>query len=99
MSPRLVELALEKQRLQMQSATQRDALAAAAAGVMPLFAAADGVRNGVIWLRHNPQWLAGAAVALLVARPRRVLRWVRSGFFAWQTWRRIAQWRIEQPGR
>ena len=93
MNPRLVELALEKQRLQLQSAAQREALVAAAAGLAPVFAVADGVRDGARWLVRHPEWLAGGIVALLVARPRVVLRWVRRSFFAWQLWRKVGEWR------
>jgi hypothetical protein len=92
----MLELALKKQRLQMQSAAQRDALAAAAVGIAPLFAAADLVSNGVRWLKRNPEWLAGGVVALLVARPRRVIRWAQRGLIAWQAWRRISRWRAER---
>lgn len=96
MSPKLIELALAKQRLQMQSAAHRDALATAAMGLTPLFAAADAVRDGGRWLARNPQWLAGAIVVFLVARPQRITRWARRGFLAWQAWRRVSQWRLEQ---
>lgn len=93
MSPRFLELALRKQRLQLQSAAQREALVAAAAGLAPVFAVADGVRDGAHWLNRHPEWLAGGIVALLVARPRAVLRWARRGFFAWQLWRKVGEWR------
>jgi len=92
-SPRFVELALRKQRLQLQSAAQRNALVAAAAGLAPVFAIADGVRDGARWLARHPEWLAGGIVTLLVARPRAVLRWARRGFFAWQLWRKVGEWR------
>lgn len=95
MNPKLLQLALDKQRLQMQSAARRDALAAAAAGVAPLFAAADGVREGARWLVRNPAWVVGTLVVLLVARPRRMARWARRGLIAWQAWRRVRQWRLE----
>ncbi|MBU0751610.1 MAG: YqjK-like family protein [Gammaproteobacteria bacterium] len=95
MNPRILELALRKQRLQLQSATQRDALVAAAAGLAPIFAVADGVRDGTRWLLDHPEWVAGGLVAVLVARPCVVFRWVRRSFFAWQLWRKVAAW---QPG-
>lgn len=94
----MLELALRKQRLQLQSATQRDALVGAAAGLAPLLTAADKVREGARWLGRHPELLAGGMVALLVARPRTVFRWVRRSFFAWQAWRRVSQWRLERFG-
>lgn len=93
MSPAAVELALRKQRLLWQSASQRDALAAAAAGLAPAFAVADAVRDGARWLRRHPEWVAGTAVALLVARPRFIWRWLRRGFLGWQLWRKVGEWR------
>jgi len=98
LSPRLVELALRKQRLQLQSAAQRDALMVAGEGLKPVFAAVDGVRDGVRWLARHPEWLVGGLVVILVARPRLVLRWARRSFFAWQAWRRVSQWRLERSG-
>jgi hypothetical protein len=56
-------------------------------------AAVDVVREGARWLGRHPEWLVGTAVALLVARPRLLLRWARRGFFAWQVWRKVREWR------
>ena len=97
MSSGLLELALRKQRLQLQSAAQRDALLVAASGLAPVFAVADGVRDGARWLARHPSWLVGGLVAVLVARPRFVLRWARRSFFAWQLWRKVSEWRATQP--
>jgi hypothetical protein len=95
----MLELALKKQRLQLRSAAQREALASAAVGIAPLFAAVDAMRNGVRWLRRHPEWLVGGLVALVVARPRTVARWAQRAFFAWQAWRRVSRWRAERLAR
>lgn len=95
----MIELALRRQRLQIQSATQRKALVAAAENLAPVFAVADGVRDGSRWLARHPEWLAGGIVALLVVRPRVVLRWTRRSFFAWQAWRKLEAWRPDIFGR
>jgi hypothetical protein len=92
-SPKLVELALRKQRLQLKSAEQRGALVAAAVRLAPAFAVFDGVRDGLRWLRRHPEWVAGTVVTLLVVRPGAVLRLVQRSFIAWQIWRRLAAWR------
>lgn len=89
MNPRLVELALRKQRLQLQSAALRLDLAHRAAPFAPIFGVADRVRNGFRWLRRHPEAVAAAAVALLVARPRQLFRWARRGVIAWQAWRKL----------
>jgi hypothetical protein len=95
-SPSYVELALQKQRLQLKSAAQREALVAAAAGLVPVLTLFDTVREGTRWLARHPEWLAGGIVALAVARPRVVLRWLERGFLAWQMWRKVEGWRRER---
>lgn len=97
MSPSAIELALQKQRLQLKSAEQRGALMAAVAQLAPAFAVVDGVQDGVRWLRRHPEWLAGGIVTLLVVRPGAVLRLAERGFFAWQLWRKFSEWRASAP--
>jgi hypothetical protein len=82
-SDSLLELALRKQRLQIRSDTLREQWQEHAHGLAPAFAVADHVRSGVGWLRRHPEVVAGASVALAVARPRAMWRWARRGFVAW----------------
>lgn len=89
MNPRQIELALRKQRLQMRSAALREAFAGHAGAWTPAFSLADRIRTGLFWLRRHPALPVAALTALLVARPRTVWRWVRRGFFAWQTLGRL----------
>lgn len=84
MNPKQVELALKKQYLQIRSAALREACADYAVGLTPIFTFADRVHNGYIWLRRHPVLPVAALVALLVSRPRAVLRWIKRGFFVWQ---------------
>jgi len=84
-SPRLVELALKKQRLQLRSAALRETLASHAAAWTPAFAIADRVHAGLYWLRRHPALPVAVMTALLVARPKAALRWLKRGFFVWQT--------------
>lgn len=92
MNARRLELALRKQRLQLRSAQLRADFAADAAAFEPLFAAGDRARDAMYWLRSHPEIPVGAGVALLVARPRRLLRWARRGLVAWQAARRVRLW-------
>lgn len=92
MNQRRLELALRKQRLQLRSAQLRADFAADAAAFEPLFAAGDKVRDAALWLKGHPEVPVGAGVALLVARPRRLLRWARRGLLAWQAARRVRLW-------
>jgi hypothetical protein len=89
MNQRLLELALKKQRLQLKAATQRQQVAHHLQIWSPAFGAADRVGTAMRWAKSHPEWLVGAGVILLVARPRAVLRWARRGFFFWQSLRRI----------
>jgi len=88
-SPRQVELALKKQRLQMRSAALREDFSVYASGWKPAFALADRGRAALRWLRRHPLVPVAVMAALLAARPRAVLRWARRGFVAWQTLRRL----------
>ncbi len=89
MNPKIVELALKKQRLQLQAAAQRVMIMQALESASPAFGVAEKVRSGVRWARSHPEWLAGIGVALLVARPRAFFRWAKRGFFVWRSLRRL----------
>ncbi len=87
--PRHIELALRKQRLQIRSAALRRELAGHGRALAPAFAAADRVYDGALWIRRHPLVVVAATAALVVARPRRALRWAGRALMAWQTWRRL----------
>lgn len=89
MSGDATALALRRQRLQMRAAGERGALAAQLGALRPVFSAADGIRAGVRWVKENPEWVAGAVVMVVVARPRGTLRFARRAFFVWQGARRL----------
>ena len=90
-----IELALEKQRLLLESAMQRESLVRHGAALVPWFDRADQVRRGGQWLKHHPEALVGVLGAVAVARPgvRRFLwHWTRRGFVAWRLWRNSFLW-------
>ena len=89
MSSRLVELALKKQRLQIRSAALRADFSAHAAAWRPVFAIADQGQAALLWLRRHPALPVAVGVALLVARPRALLRWLKRGFFAWRAFAKL----------
>ncbi len=92
MSPRELELALKKQRLQIQSAALRTHLARQARAFEPAFGAVDVVRTGYVWLRDRPQIWVAAAVAIAVAKPAVVWRWFKRGVVWWQAARQMRGW-------
>jgi len=87
--PREIELALKKQRLQMQSAALRHRFADHALALQPVFGLADRGRAAVLWLRSHPALPVAILVALLVARPRAMLRLARRGWIVWLTLRKL----------
>lgn len=80
---RSLELALTKHRLMLEAAMQREELAEHAAGLQPLFRAADQMHAGLRWLGRHPEVVAGSVAVLATARP---------GFrrFLWRTGQRAA---------
>lgn len=89
MSPREVELALKKQRLQIQSATLRTRLARQARGFEPALDAIDLVRSGCAWVRQRPYIPLALVLGVGVARPRFVWRWLRRAWLGWQLVQRV----------
>lgn len=89
MNATALELALRKQRLQLASEHLRKDFGQFAAGLAPVFNAADCAVEGARWVGRNPQVLVAAGVALVVIRPRRAWRWARRAFVGWQAWRRL----------
>ena len=93
MSP--IELALEKQRLRLEAASQRLDLSRQMTGLMPVFEVAEGVRDSARWVGRHPEIVAGGVALLAAARPgvRRFLwRWAKRTFVAWRFWRETDAW-------
>lgn len=89
MNPKIVELALKKQRLQLQAAAQRVRIMHALESAAPAFGVAEKFRSGWRWAKDHPEWLIGIGIALLVARPRFFFRWANRSFFIWRSLRRL----------
>jgi hypothetical protein len=84
------ELRLRREHLLLRSELLRDSLALQSLRIAPPFGWVDQGVRGLRWLRANPEWPVGLVLVLVVARPRRVLRWSRRSLWAWALWR---QWR------
>ena len=90
MSHKRIELALERQRLQLESARLRGELAAQAATQLALpFKALDLGLGALRWSRAHPLHLALAAGVLMVLKPRRT---GRAALTAWRWWRSARRW-------
>lgn len=88
MNPKVVELALRKQRLQMQAERQREDLARRLEGIEPVLDLADRARDGLAWARGHAPLLTGVAVFVLVSRPRLVWRLAKRAWLGWALWQR-----------
>jgi hypothetical protein len=79
-NPRVVELALRKQRLQMRCEVQRRELERGLRCIDGILDAVDHLRDGARWLRGHAPTVSAAVLVLLVWRPRFTLRWLRRGW-------------------
>jgi hypothetical protein len=89
MRQRQLELALKKQRLLLDCASQRLQLAEYAAGVQPLFTGADKVVSATHWVKQHPVYVAAASAAVFVLRPRLIWRLGMRGMALWQIAQRL----------
>ena len=91
MDERLIELYVRRGRLRERIGTQRQLIARELAPLAKAMGVAD---QGVAWLHRarayvqaHPGVVAAVVVAVVVWRPRWVLRSLRWGFVGWQGWR------------
>lgn len=93
MNHRLNDLHLRRGRLLERIANQRATLAQAAQPVRSTLNTADRllaiVCVGVDQVKRHPGLAALAVAAFFIARPKRIWRWSKRAFFAWQTWRAV----------
>ncbi len=88
MTQRRMRLALARERLVERSRHLRRTAVEHSAALEPALRAGDELRAAIDWIRGHPGIIAGAAVGLAVARPRRAVRW---GLRLWGGWRLIQQ--------
>lgn len=93
MNPRVLELALRKQRLQMRADAERDELVQHLATVDSFLETVDRlrdqIRSNLLWAREKAPLLSVAALALVITRPRRALRLAQRAWVGWLLWRRV----------
>ena len=93
MNPSQQRLWIRRQELLRQSSELRNKLQWHAEGLAPVLRGADRAWAAGVWLREHPLVPAAALALLVWRRPRRLLRWARRGWSAWQLVRRVrAAW-------
>ncbi len=89
MSERANAIRQRQMTLLLRSDVLRQRLGEQAQVLQQPLAWADRAQAAWRWLRSNPQWPLAGAVALVVLRPRRALRWSARLFWVWRTVRRV----------
>ncbi|MDD5295830.1 MAG: YqjK-like family protein [Rhodocyclaceae bacterium] len=89
MSPRQLELALKRQRLEFEAAAQRRELADSVRPFQPVVSAVDRVNRGLRYLKGHPEIAAVATVLVFILRPGKAFNWARRGFSAWRLWGKL----------
>ena len=94
MQTRLIELHQQRGRLQERIAQQRAALRQQSAPLQGVLALPQRIlriqQEGIAFARQHPLAVGGVILALVVLRPRFVLRWTRRAVAAWRTWRTVS---------
>ena len=89
MNPKLLELATRHGALQARIDEQRRTLARHVQPLQAAFARGDAVVDGVDWLKQHPGVVGAMVAVAAILRPKRMWRWGRRGFLAWQGWQAI----------
>ena len=96
MDAKLVELYVQRGRLHERIVAQRVQLARELVPMHEVLDRVDRARALIqqlrLWMIANPGLVAVAGVALVIWRPRSLMRAARWGFFAWRTWSRWRDW-------
>jgi hypothetical protein len=86
------ELQVERERLRLRSTELRLQVARQAQVLVAPLAVADQVQAGVRWLRAHPEGPLLVLGLVIVARPRRALRWAGRLWWGWGLWQRGRRW-------
>lgn len=89
MNPRLAQLAFKKEALVARAALQRDRIEAALQPWRRPLAVADKAVEAYGFLKRHPALVAALVAALVIWRPRRLLRWTSKGWVVWRASRGI----------
>ena len=83
MDSRQIDLALRKQKLQMQAAAQRTDMTRRLAGIDGTLDRLDSVRDNLAWAKDKIPVLSVALLVVLAAKPRLTLRLAKRAWVGW----------------
>ena len=83
MDSRQIDLALRKQKLQMQAAAQRTDLTRRLAGIDGTLDRLDSVRDNLAWAKDKIPLLSLALLVVLAAKPKLTLRLAKRAWVGW----------------
>lgn len=93
MEKRLIELGLQRGRLQERIASQRATLAGQLRPIAGALISTDQAlataRRGIDYVKRHPGQVGVAVALLAVLRPKGIWRWGRRSFIAWSLWKKI----------
>jgi hypothetical protein len=89
MNPKLIEIALRRERLIAQAAQQRTALAQSVQPWRTPLALADQGLVALRYLKQHPAWVAGGVAVVVMLRPRAVGKWVGRVWLLWKMVHRL----------
>ncbi|MCK0506028.1 YqjK-like family protein [Aromatoleum anaerobium] len=91
MNPRLVELALKKQALQIRADQQRTEMLRHLRGIESALDLVDRARDQVRWAREHVPLLSSVVLIAALVRPRATLRVARRAWLGWIVFRKLGQ--------
>ena len=83
MDSRQIDLALRKQKLQMQAAAQRTDMTRRLAGIDGTLDRLDSVRDNLAWAKDKVPLLSVALLVVLAAKPKLTLRLAKRAWVGW----------------
>lgn len=89
MSKKLLQIAEQRKRLIAEAAAQRATIADNIGAWRKPFFLADKGLQAMRYMKSHPAWLIGGGVALIMLKPRRVMKWLKLGWASWTLLRRI----------
>ncbi|HUJ87851.1 MAG TPA: YqjK family protein [Burkholderiales bacterium] len=88
----LIALRERRAELVARADTEREAIAAMLARTDAATRWLEAGAGAIAELRRHPSWIAGSLALLFVLRPKRVLKWLASGWSLWRVYRGARAW-------